>query len=141
MKQRRFGNVSVRMVASACIGLAMLAPLSATAGSFFDTGLLHVSMLPPDTDHADFRLSFSQMPVHQNDSSFRSTSVSQSTRLPKSLHFAGLAGTLNLAIDRSNGNPLVEGIELAPREILRIVAEENGGIRGLYGRISIRLDF
>ena len=68
-------------------------------------------------------------------------STSRDRQLPDSLHFAGLAGTLNLVIDKSNGTPLVDGIELAPRETLRIIADDNSGIRGLHGQISIRLDF
>jgi 7-keto-8-aminopelargonate synthetase-like enzyme len=62
-------------------------------------------------------------------------------QLPDSVHFAGLAGTLNLVIDKSNGAPLIDGIELAPREILRFVANDSENIRGLHGQVSIRLDF
>ena len=64
-----------------------------------------------------------------------------SLQLPDSVHFSGLAGTLNLVIDKSNGTPLIEGIELAPREILRFVANDSENIRGFHGQVSIRLDF
>lgn len=61
--------------------------------------------------------------------------------LPDSLHFNGLAGSLNLVIDDSGKSVLVDGIELAPREILRFVAGGVEQIRGFHGQISIRLDF
>lgn len=67
--------------------------------------------------------------------------VLRNAALPDSLHFAGLAGTLSLAIDTSGSTPYVDGIELAPRETLRFVAGGSQEIRGLQGQISIRLDF
>lgn len=61
--------------------------------------------------------------------------------LPDSMRFSGLAGALNLAIDDSGDRPLVHGIELAPRETLRISAGKNSRLGGIQGQISIRLDF
>ena len=118
-----------------------LTPLSASSESSVDLGLIHVSI----------QIGSAQRPssasfANQNSGdlaigtlSFRA--ASQNPQLPDSLHFAGLAGALNLAIDRSNGTPLVQGIELAPREILSIGANDSGALRGLHGQISIRLDF
>ena len=141
--QRRYrfkGPGRLWAAVTACI--VGLMPHFSEADSSFEPGLLHVAINLGQSVAPSVGVSFGDDGLLSGaNSSFHEQSVSRGPRLPDSLHFAGLAGTLNLALDTSNGKPLVEGIELAPREILRIVADDSGGIRGLYGRISIRLDF
>lgn len=67
--------------------------------------------------------------------------ASTTTSIPESMYFDGLAGALNLAIDTTNGRPRIDGIVLAPSEILRFSAGHNSPIRGMQGHIAIRLDF
>lgn len=112
------------------------------AGSADDPQLLHVtvslggfrSSVPDGAGH------FDSVPVPVSEW-LPAASATVRTSLPDSILFAGLAGTLSLAIDTSNGRPLVEGIALAPRETLRFAAGNQNVIRGIQGQIAIQLDF
>ncbi len=142
MQQRRRIKAQGRLVAAIVASLGTLAPQLSHADPSLEPGLLNVAINLGQSIAPSVGLSFGEgSALGSIEPSFHKQSVSRGPQLPESLHFAGLAGALNLALDTSNGEPLVEGIELAPREILRIVADDSGGIRGFYGRISIRLDF
>lgn len=124
------------------LSLGMLSPQRAIAGPVGVIELLHISISLGSASAQEQGLS----PQIDNDplsiiGNLNEDSAFQSVGLPDSLQFAGLAGTLNLAIDNSGKTPLVDGIELAPRETLRFVAGRSGEIRGLQGQVSIRLDF
>ncbi len=119
--------------------LGLVAPQTAAAESVMERGLFNVSInlagsIGSGISGSDSASSWSTQDVPQ-------AAVTGSTQLPDSLHFAGLAGALNLVIDKSTGTPLVDGIALAPRETLRFIANDHGGIGGLLGQVSIRLDF
>lgn len=142
MKLHAFTKTSANILGCITMALAVLTAAVTKADTVLEPGLFHVSINLDDDSQSTFSISLIDDLVEPASQAFlQDRGVSQSPRLPDSLHFAGLAGALNLAIDTSNGRPLVQGIELAPREILRFVADDSGGIRGLYGRISIRLDF
>lgn len=123
--------------------LAFLSPQRAIAGSVGANDMLYISVSLGGAAKSDQERS-TRINHHSSPSTIgnlNDENAIQSAVLPDSLRFAGLAGALNLAIDNSGKSPLVDGIELAPRETLRFLARGTGEIRGLQGQISIRLDF
>lgn len=134
-----FNTLAARFLAVVIATLGLIAPQNATADSAIERGLFQVSINVAGSIGSVIGASVTDRVWLASNAA--QTSSSQGVQLPDSLHFAGLAGALNLVIDKSNGTPLVEGIALAPRETLRFIADDAGGIGGLHGQISIRLDF
>ena len=96
---------------------------------------------PPDSGTEGGFLNTRNYSGSFSDSEISDQANVQSASVPDSVHFAGLAGTLNLAIDMSNGQPVVDGIVLSAGEVLQFVAGGDGQIGGIQGQIAIRLDF
>ena len=130
-----------RILAFVCF-VVSLVPMLANADPREDAQFLHVSISlgGGGSSVPDGLARFDHRPVPFSE---RVSVASAGLRasFPDSARFAGLAGALNLAIDTSNGQPLVEGIALAPRETLRFAAGSQDIIRGIQGHISIQLDF
>lgn len=130
-----------RILAFVCF-VVSLVPMLANADPREDAQFLHVSISlgGGGSSVPDGLVRFDHRPVPFSE---RVSVASAGLRasFPDSARFAGLAGALNLAIDTSNGQPLVEGIALAPRETLRFAAGSQDIIRGIQGHISIQLDF
>lgn len=139
MRMYYLNALAARFFAVSIATLGLIAPQGALAESAIERGFFQVSVDLAGSVRSVIGTSLSD--VGWSPETASQVASASELQLPDSLHFGGLAGALNLVIDKSNGTPLVDGIELAPSETLRFIAKDAGGVGGLFGQISIRLDF
>ncbi|MEM9062230.1 MAG: hypothetical protein AAGD13_17365 [Pseudomonadota bacterium] len=129
---------------SCALGLAAVcaAPTMAKAEESIFADLLNVSIrIAGVADRSPSENAFSGNGLFESATSIDGIGAPSSAALPSSMYLGGLAGALNLAIDTTTGRPRVDGIVLAPSEILRFSAGHHIPIPGMQGHVAIRLDF